>query len=127
MDIQGYIVEKLSGQSLPDFMQQRILGPLGMKDSSFFVPPEKRNRIATLYEEDAKGESDLCWHDSAIDRPWVARYASIEPPHRLSGSGEAADVIHVPASSVKHRVIGAILLQSDHLNHKLHRKGCKHG
>jgi len=56
MDIQGYIVEKLSGQSLPDFIQQRILGPLGMKDTGFFVPKEKRNRFATLYAADQKGE-----------------------------------------------------------------------
>jgi CubicO group peptidase (beta-lactamase class C family) len=56
MDIQGYIVEKLSGQSLPDFMQQRIFGPLGMKDTGFFVPQEKRNRFAMLYEENEKGE-----------------------------------------------------------------------
>jgi CubicO group peptidase (beta-lactamase class C family) len=51
MDIQGYIVEKLSGKSLPDFMQERIFGPLGMKDTGFFVPKEKRNRFATLYAE----------------------------------------------------------------------------
>jgi CubicO group peptidase (beta-lactamase class C family) len=56
MDIQGYIVEKLSGQSLPDFMQQHIFGPLGMKDTGFFVPQEKRNRFATLYAEDPEGE-----------------------------------------------------------------------
>ncbi len=56
MDIQGYIVEKLSGQSLPDFMQQHMFGPLGMKDTGFFVPKEKRDRFATLYAEDAKGE-----------------------------------------------------------------------
>jgi CubicO group peptidase (beta-lactamase class C family) len=56
MDIQGYIVEKLSGQSLPDFMQQRIFAPLGMKDTGFYVPQEKRNRFATLYREDPKGE-----------------------------------------------------------------------
>src|ERR1700730_17163605 len=49
MDIQGYIVEKLSGQSLPDFMRQCIFEPLGMKDTGFFVPKEKRNRFATLY------------------------------------------------------------------------------
>ena len=55
-DIQGYIVEKLSGQSLPDFMQQRIFGPLGMKDSGFYVPPEKRNRFATLYASGQNGE-----------------------------------------------------------------------
>jgi len=56
MDIQGYIVEKLSGQSLPDFEQQHIWGPLGMKDTGFFVPKEKRNRFATLYRADEKGE-----------------------------------------------------------------------
>jgi CubicO group peptidase (beta-lactamase class C family) len=56
MDIQGYIVEKLSGQSLPDFEQQHIFAPLGMKDTGFFVPKEKRNRFATLYSEGQKGE-----------------------------------------------------------------------
>jgi len=56
MDIQGYIVEKLSGQSLPDFMHQHIFEPLGMKDTGFFVPEEKRNRFATLYTEGQKGE-----------------------------------------------------------------------
>jgi CubicO group peptidase (beta-lactamase class C family) len=56
MDIQGYIVEKLSGQSMPDFMQRNIFGPLGMKDSGFFVPKEKRNRFATLYREDQNAQ-----------------------------------------------------------------------
>src|ERR1017187_3287419 len=44
MDIQGYIVEKLSGQSLPDFMRDHIYQPLGMRDAGFYVPAEKRNR-----------------------------------------------------------------------------------
>ena len=56
MDIQGYIIEKLSGQSLPDFMQQHIFGPLAMKDTGFFVPKNKWNRFATLYRENEKGE-----------------------------------------------------------------------
>jgi len=56
MDIQGYIVEKLSGQSLPDFEQQHILGPLGMKDTGFYVPKEKRDRFATLYHGNEKAE-----------------------------------------------------------------------
>jgi CubicO group peptidase (beta-lactamase class C family) len=56
MDIQGYIVEKLSGQPLPDFMQQHIFGPLKMKDTGFYVPKEKWDRFATLYEGDEKGK-----------------------------------------------------------------------
>lgn len=49
MDIEGYIVEKLSGQTLPDFMRDHIFSPLGMKDAAFFVPQEKRSRFATNY------------------------------------------------------------------------------
>ena len=49
MDIEGYIVEKLSGQPLPDFMRDHIFTPLGMKDAGFYVPADKRNRFATNY------------------------------------------------------------------------------
>ena len=56
MDIEGYIVEKLSGQTLPDFMRDRIFTPLGMKDAGFFVPDEKRARFATNYRDDPQGQ-----------------------------------------------------------------------
>jgi CubicO group peptidase (beta-lactamase class C family) len=56
MDIQGYIIEKLSGQSLPDFIQEHIFKPLGMKDSGFYVPAEKRARFVTMYQSNEKGE-----------------------------------------------------------------------
>lgn len=52
VDVQGYIVEKLSGQTLPEFMEQRIFKPLGMKDTAFWVPPAKRDRLASLYMVD---------------------------------------------------------------------------
>src|ERR1700728_1143421 len=56
MDIEGYIVEKLSGQSLPDFTRDQIFVPLEMKDAGFFVPQEKRARFATNYHADAQGQ-----------------------------------------------------------------------
>jgi CubicO group peptidase (beta-lactamase class C family) len=56
MDIEGYLVEKLSGQSLPDFMRDHIFTPLGMKDAGFFVPSDKRSRFATGYSASAQGE-----------------------------------------------------------------------
>ena len=46
VDIQGYIIEKLSGMSLADFMKKNIYDPLGMKDTGFIVPPEKVSRFA---------------------------------------------------------------------------------
>jgi CubicO group peptidase (beta-lactamase class C family) len=52
MDIEGYIVEKLSGQTLPDFMRDHIFVPLDMKDAGFFVPADKRDRFATNYRPD---------------------------------------------------------------------------
>jgi len=55
MDIEGYIAEKLSGQSLPEFMRDHIYKPLGMRDAGFYVPADKRSRFVTLYRTDDKG------------------------------------------------------------------------
>ena len=56
MDVQGCIVEKLSGQSLPDYMHEHIFNPLGMKDTAFYVPSDKRSRLVTMYKGSEKGE-----------------------------------------------------------------------
>lgn len=48
-DVLGALVEAVSGQRLGDFFQQRIFGPLGMVDTAFTVPPDKRPRLAALY------------------------------------------------------------------------------
>ncbi len=48
-DVLGYLVSVISGQPFEDFVQQRILGPLGMTDTSFGVPPEKAGRFMTCY------------------------------------------------------------------------------
>lgn len=49
MDVQGAVIERITGRSLPDFMREEIFAPLGMVDTDFFVPAEKRARLATLY------------------------------------------------------------------------------
>ena len=41
VDIQGYLVEKLSGKTFPEFLRTRIFEPLGMVDTAFYVPAEK--------------------------------------------------------------------------------------
>jgi CubicO group peptidase (beta-lactamase class C family) len=53
-DIQGYIVERLSGQSLADFMQAHIFGPLHMNDTAFYVPPQKMGRLVGMKQIDKK-------------------------------------------------------------------------
>ncbi len=49
IDVQGYLVEKLSGQPLDEFLQQRIFEPLGMVDTAFYVPEEKVDRVASAH------------------------------------------------------------------------------
>ncbi len=56
MDIEGYIVEKLSGQTLPNFMRDQIFTPLGMKDAAFYVPADKRDRFSSVYTTGPNGE-----------------------------------------------------------------------
>jgi CubicO group peptidase (beta-lactamase class C family) len=48
VDVLGILVERVSGKTLPDFLRQRIFEPLGMNDTAFFIPPEKRSRAARL-------------------------------------------------------------------------------
>lgn len=52
-DVLGYLVEVVSGKSLNDFFKERIFEPLGMKDTYFYLPENKKNRLAKLYTEDS--------------------------------------------------------------------------
>ena len=56
-DILGCVVEKASGITLADFVNQRITGPLGMKDTRFFIPPTERNRLAAVYASGPDGKA----------------------------------------------------------------------
>ena len=47
--ILGRIIEVVSGKPFEQFIKERIFNPLGMKDSFFFVPIEKQNRVASMY------------------------------------------------------------------------------
>ena len=49
VDIQGYIVEKLSGQPLDVFLRTKIFEPLGMKDTGFWVDASKADRVTKVF------------------------------------------------------------------------------
>ena len=49
VDVQGYLVEQLSGLALDQFLQERIFEPLGMVDTAFYVPIDKLDRVALIY------------------------------------------------------------------------------
>jgi len=66
VDVQGRLVEVLSGMRFGDYLQQRIFAPLGMTDTSFLLPENKRDRLAKLYAP--KGSSagpNQVWQRSA--------------------------------------------------------------
>jgi len=50
-DVLGYLVEVLSGTTLDAFFRTRIFEPLGMKDTYFYLPKDRHNRLAALYTE----------------------------------------------------------------------------
>ena len=51
-DVLGALIERLTGQTLDVFLEQRILKPLGMQDSGFWVPPAKQDRLAEAFALD---------------------------------------------------------------------------
>jgi CubicO group peptidase (beta-lactamase class C family) len=49
----GRLIEVRSGKSYEQFLEERVFKPLGMKDSHFYVPEEKKSRVAFVYGPDA--------------------------------------------------------------------------
>lgn len=55
MDVLGALIERVSGKSFGQFLQDRIFGPLEMKDTSFDVPESKMGRLAKTYKHGPNG------------------------------------------------------------------------
>ncbi|MBQ8961788.1 MAG: beta-lactamase family protein [Ruminococcus sp.] len=51
-DVMGAVIEQASGMSLGEFLRENIFSPLGMEDTGFFVPEDKRDRFTALYKWD---------------------------------------------------------------------------
>jgi CubicO group peptidase (beta-lactamase class C family) len=56
VDVQAALVERLAGQPFGEYVQANILTPLDMRDTGYYVPEEKRDRLAAQYQRD--GEDD---------------------------------------------------------------------
>ena len=59
VDLTGLIIERLSGQSLDKYFTENIFEPLGMKDTFFRVPKNKRGRFLTRYRYDIKNKKPV--------------------------------------------------------------------
>src|SRR5277367_1659703 len=54
-DVIGYLIGKISGKPFEAFLKERIIDPLGMTDTDFFVAPDKAHRFAACYSADPQG------------------------------------------------------------------------
>jgi CubicO group peptidase (beta-lactamase class C family) len=79
--LQGVLVARVSGQSLPDFMAQRVFEPLGMADSGFDVPAGQGHRFTSYYRTGPDGGLELA---DGPDGQW-----SSPPPFPLGNGGLA--------------------------------------
>jgi CubicO group peptidase (beta-lactamase class C family) len=68
VDIQGYIVQKLSGQKFGDYLKANIFTPLGMNDTSFFVTEANKPRFADVYHWD-KDKKALVKNEAVLTVP----------------------------------------------------------
>jgi CubicO group peptidase (beta-lactamase class C family) len=121
-DVLGYLVGKISGIPFEQFLRSRIFEPLGMVDTDFHVPEDKRARFAACYALDAKGEVVL------QDDPVKSRYLS--PPAFVSGGGglvgTAADYMKFCTMLVQrgtangHRFLSPKTIELMRMNHLPH-------
>jgi CubicO group peptidase (beta-lactamase class C family) len=66
----GVLIARASGRTLEEFLRERIFEPLGMKDTSFVIPPAKLDRFVTAYAGNpATGQ--LVAHDGVEDSDWT--------------------------------------------------------
>jgi CubicO group peptidase (beta-lactamase class C family) len=86
IDVMGYLVQKLSGQTFGEFLRTRLFEPLGMKDTSFSVPASKLERFCSCYMP-AKGGGLQLQDDAG-----KSTYA--EPPKLESGGGGLVSTTH---------------------------------
>jgi len=78
-DVVGRIIEVISKMPLDEFLEKNIFAPLGMTDTAFFVPEEKRSRVSSLYRYDEVNHSKI-----KLD---ALGNSSLENPKFLSGGG----------------------------------------
>ena len=65
-DVLSRVVEVASGQTYDTFLQDRLLGPLGMADTGFFAPPGKASRVVTMSESSPNGLRTVARTDSTV-------------------------------------------------------------
>lgn len=89
-DLLGYLVEVISGIPFDVFLQKRLFEPLGMKDTYFYLPAEKQNRLATLYTEDSNRHIQKAPATMNINGTFLSNYPNTNGTYFSGGGGLAS-------------------------------------
>ncbi len=90
IDVLGYLVEKVSGKTLDQFFKERIFDPLGMKDTYFYIPATKQNRLVAVYTPDKQGHL-VRWSASTL--PGIdVNYPKTEGTYFSGGAGLSSTI-----------------------------------
>jgi CubicO group peptidase (beta-lactamase class C family) len=118
-DVVGYLVQKISGEPLEDFLRRRIFDPLGMADTGFHVREGQAHRFASCYQPTQAG--GIALQDDA------ATSSFLQPPTFVSGGGglvstagdylKFAQALLAGGSADGHRLIGRKTLELMTANH----------
>jgi CubicO group peptidase (beta-lactamase class C family) len=118
-DVCGALVEVISGKPLAQYLQETIFDPLGMKDTAFWVAPDKVERFAANYQRGADKQLKL------IDDPATSAFTR-EPGFKSGGgglTGTSADYLRFCEMLRRggeldgHRVLGPRTIELMHMNH----------
>ncbi|MBN1507048.1 MAG: serine hydrolase [Sedimentisphaerales bacterium] len=95
VDVLGRLVEVASGMSFDEFLRKRIFEPLQMKDTCFFLPPEKFGRLAAVYAPDPNGTLIRLGNGVIGEGPFVCSvtYPCEGPRRYFSGGGGLCSTI----------------------------------
>ena len=80
VDVQGYLIEKWTGMSVGEFLEEKLFEPLGMDQTMAWVPPEEAHLLATVYTHDESGKR------AVFDGDFVNN--QFRPPTGFSGGGQ---------------------------------------
>jgi CubicO group peptidase (beta-lactamase class C family) len=87
IDVAARVIEVISGRPLGDFLRERLFEPLGMTDTAFGVPSEKRDRVAAMYGRPdvitpgpTMGSEFAAWMAGANDRIDVSKSYPVDSP-----------------------------------------------
>jgi CubicO group peptidase (beta-lactamase class C family) len=86
-DVLGYIVEVVSGLTLDAYFKQFIFEPLGMKDTYFYIPPAKQNRLAMLHMSDKNNRVVNCPEEIRVNGKFYRDYPNQSGGTFHSGGG----------------------------------------